>query len=81
MSLDLGYSAPQNLYKIVDDAAAEKIRKYRDASHSLAFLPACMPTSDRIHGEFLSLLPTQAAPAKVCTIHAGSAGTSMHHCA
>ena len=39
--------------------AADKIRNYREPyarNRSLAFLPACMSTSGRIHGEFLRLL-------------------------
>ena len=75
MSLDLVYSAPQNPYKIVDDAAAEKIRKYRDASHSFRRqpflgLPACLHAYIGPHPRGV------LEPAA----HAGSAGTSMHHC-
>jgi hypothetical protein len=45
--------------QILDQAAADKIRAYREPYHrnrSLAFLPACMSTSGRIHSEFLRLL-------------------------
>ena len=41
------------------DQAADKIRNYREPyapNRSLAFLPACLSTSGRIHSEFLRLL-------------------------
>ena len=50
---------PDNPDKILDSDAAEKIRHYRDPyrqNRHVAFLPACMTTSGRIHGEFLRLL-------------------------
>ena len=50
---------PDNPDKILDSAAAEKIRHYRASyrqNRHVAFLPACMTTSGRIHGEFLRLL-------------------------
>ena len=43
----------------LNEAAADKIRSYREPysrNRSLAFLPACMSTSGRIHSEFLRLL-------------------------
>jgi hypothetical protein len=43
----------------LESSAADKIRNYRDAyvvNRQVAFLPACMTTSERIHGEFLRLL-------------------------
>ncbi len=47
---------PDNPDKLLDSAAADKIRHYcapyRQNRH-VAFLPACMTTSGRIHGEFL----------------------------
>jgi hypothetical protein len=45
--------------KLLDCAAADKIRHYRAPyrqNRHVAFLPACMTTSGRIHGEFLRLL-------------------------
>ena len=50
---------PDNPDHILERAAADKIRNYRDAyavNRQVAFLPACMTTSGRIHGEFLRLL-------------------------
>ena len=50
---------PDRPDQILDQAAADKIRDYREPYHrnrSLAFLPACMSTSGRIHSEFLRLL-------------------------
>jgi hypothetical protein len=50
---------PDNPDHILENAAADKIRNYRDAyavNCQVAFLPACMSTSGRIHGEFLRLL-------------------------
>jgi hypothetical protein len=50
---------PDNPDHILESAAADKIRNYRDAyadNRQVAFLPACMTTSGRIHGEFLRLL-------------------------
>ena len=44
--------------KLLDCAAADKIRHYRAPyrqNRHVAFLPACMTTSGRIHGEFLRL--------------------------
>jgi hypothetical protein len=49
---------PDNPDHILESAAADKIRNYRDAfavNRQVAFLPACMTTSGRIHGEFLRL--------------------------
>ena len=50
---------PDRPDQLLDQAAADKIRAYREPYHrhrSLAFLPACMSTSGRIHSEFLRLL-------------------------
>ena len=50
---------PDNPDRILESAAADKIRNYRDAyavNRQVAILPACMSTSGRIHGEFLRLL-------------------------
>ena len=44
---------PDNPDHILESAAADKIRNYRDAytvNRQVAFLPACMSTSGRIHG-------------------------------
>ena len=45
---------------LLNNFANAKVRKYREAyaapDRLLAFLPAIMSTSDRIHGEFLRLL-------------------------
>jgi hypothetical protein len=45
--------------QILESAAADKIRNYRDPyqrNRQVAFLPACMSTSGRIHDELLRLL-------------------------
>jgi hypothetical protein len=45
--------------KSSESAAADKIRNYRDpyqCNRQVAFLPTCMSTSGRIHGELLRLL-------------------------
>jgi hypothetical protein len=50
---------PDNPDRILESAASDKIRTYRDPyqrNRQVAFLPACMSTSGRIHGEFLRLL-------------------------
>jgi hypothetical protein len=50
---------PDNPDKLLDSATADKIRHYRAPyrqNRHVAFLPACMTTSGRIHGEFLRLL-------------------------
>jgi hypothetical protein len=50
---------PDNPDLILESAAADKIRNYRDTyrrNRQVAFLPACMSTSGRIHGEFLRLI-------------------------
>jgi hypothetical protein len=44
---------------ILESAAADKICNYCDSyqrNRQVAFLPACMSTSGRIHGEFLRLI-------------------------
>jgi hypothetical protein len=50
---------PDNPDHILESAAADKIRNYRDPyqrNRQVAFLPECMSTSGRIHGEFLRLI-------------------------
>ena len=50
---------PDNPDLILESAAADKIRNYRDTyrrNRHVAFLPACMSTSGRIHGELLRLI-------------------------
>jgi hypothetical protein len=50
---------PDNPDHILESAAADKIRNYRDPyqrNQQVAFLPACMSTSGRIHGEFWPLI-------------------------
>ncbi len=50
---------PDHPDQILEGAAAEKIRNYRSPyrrNRQVAFLPACMTTSGRIHGELLRLL-------------------------
>jgi hypothetical protein len=50
---------PDNPDYILESAAADKIRNYRDTyrrNRHLAFLPACMSTACRIHGELLHLI-------------------------
>ena len=49
---------PDNPDHILENAA-DKIRNYRETYHRnwhVAFLPACMSTMGRIHGELLSLI-------------------------
>ena len=49
---------PDRPDQLLNQAAADKIRSYREPysrNRSLAFLPACMSTSGRIHSEFLRL--------------------------
>jgi hypothetical protein len=53
---------PDNSHHILESAAADKIRNYRDTyrrNRHVAFLPACMSTSGRIHGELLCLIHIQ----------------------
>ena len=50
---------PDRPDQILEQAAAEKIRQYRNPyrnNRAVAFLPLCMSTSGRIHDEFLRLL-------------------------
>jgi hypothetical protein len=50
---------PDHPDRILESAAADKIRNYHDAyrrNRHVAFLPACMSTSGRIHGELLRLI-------------------------
>ena len=50
---------PDNPDHILESAATNKIRNYRDTYHRnrhVAFLPPCMSTSGRIHGELLRLI-------------------------
>jgi hypothetical protein len=50
---------PENPDHILEGAAANKSRNYHDTfcrNRHVAFLPACMSTSGRIHGELLLLL-------------------------
>ena len=50
---------PDNLDKLLDSVAADKIRHYRAPyrqNRHVAFLPVCMTTSGRIHCKFLRLL-------------------------
>jgi hypothetical protein len=50
---------PDNLDHIFESAAADKIRNHRDPyrrNRHVAFLPACISTSGRIHGEVLRLI-------------------------
>ena len=50
---------PDNPDLILESAASDKIRTYRapyQLNRQVVFLPACMSTSGRIHGEFLRLL-------------------------
>jgi hypothetical protein len=52
-------SNPDNPDYILESAAADKIRHYRDPYQrnlQVAFLPSCMSTSGRIHGELLRLI-------------------------
>ena len=63
---------PDRPDQILDQGAADKIRAYREPYHrnrSLAFLPACMSTSGRIHSEFLRDCRDEAA-----LLHCGQAG-------
>ena len=50
---------PDNPDHILESAAADKIRNYRDTylrNRHVAFLPACLSTSGRIHVELLRLI-------------------------
>ena len=50
---------PDHPGHILESAAADKIRNYRDTyrrNRNVAFLPAFMSTSGRIHGELLRLI-------------------------
>jgi hypothetical protein len=50
---------PDHPDRILESAAADKIRNHRDTyrrNRHVAFLPACMSTSGRIHGELLRLI-------------------------
>ena len=50
---------PDHPNHILESAAADNIRNYRDTyrrNRHVAFLPACMSTSGRIHGELLRLI-------------------------
>ena len=50
---------PDHPGHILESAATDKIRNYRDAyrrNRHVVFLPAFMSTSGRIHGEFLRLI-------------------------
>ncbi len=59
------YITLQDMDKSLNEAAADKIRKYRvDYNHnppdSISFLPVIASTSDRLHSEFIRLLFWQA---------------------
>jgi hypothetical protein len=50
---------PDNPDHVLESTAANKIRNYRDTyrrNWHVAFLPACMSTSGRIHGELFRLI-------------------------
>ncbi len=56
---------PNNLNQSLNDATAEKIRKYRADYNNrppsaVSFMPAIASTSDRLHGEFVRFLFLQA---------------------
>jgi hypothetical protein len=56
---------PNNLDQSLNDAAADKIRKYRGDYNNrppsaVSFMPAIASTSGRLHGEFVRLLFLQA---------------------
>jgi len=56
---------PNNLDKSLNDAAADKIRKYRadynnNPPSAVSFMPAIASTSGRLHSEFIRLLFLQA---------------------
>ncbi len=56
---------PNNLDQSLHDAAAEKIRKYRDDYNNrppsaVSFMPVIASTSGRLHGEFVRLLFLQS---------------------
>ena len=56
---------PNNLDQSLNDAAADKIRKYRadynnNPPQAVAFMPAIASTSGRLHSEFIRLLFLQA---------------------
>ena len=52
---------PNNLDKSLNDATADKIRKYRDDYNNnppivVSFMPAIVSTSGRLHSEFIRFL-------------------------
>jgi hypothetical protein len=56
---------PNNLDQSLNDAAADKVRKYRadynmNPSNTVSFMPAIASTSGRLHSEFVRLLFLQA---------------------
>ncbi len=56
---------PNNLDQSLNDAAADKIRKYRadynnNPPNTVSFMPAIASTSGRLHSEFVRLLFLQA---------------------
>ena len=57
----LHYPNPNDIDKSLNDAAADKIRKYRadynsNPLNAISFVPAITSTSDRLHSEFIRLL-------------------------
>ena len=52
---------PQDIDKSLNEAATDKIRKYRadynnNPPNAISFMPAIASTSDRLHSEFIRLL-------------------------
>jgi hypothetical protein len=55
----------QDIDKTLNEAAADKIRKYRadynnNPPNTISFMPTIASTSDRLHSEFIRLLFLQA---------------------
>jgi len=61
----LHYPNPNDIHRSLNEAAADKIRKYRadynnNPPNAISFMPAIASTSGRLHSEFIRLLFLQA---------------------
>ena len=64
-TLDGNLHYPNDLDKPLNEAAADKIRKYRadydnNPPNAISFMPAIASTSGRLHSEFVRILLLQA---------------------
>jgi hypothetical protein len=63
-SLNVHLHYPNDIDKSLNDATADKIRKYRtdnnNPPHTVSFMPTITSTSGRLHSEFIRLLFLQA---------------------